>query len=41
MKLFIEGIFVLDINMVLKKLKLVLRVDFFNEKVFIYFIGFF
>lgn len=34
MKLSIEGTLVLDTNMALKKLKLVLRADPFNENVF-------
>lgn len=41
MKLSIEGTLVLDTNMALKKSKLVLRADPFNEKVFTHSTGFF
>lgn len=41
MKLSIEGTLGLDTNMALKKLKLVLRADPFNEKVFTHTAGFF
>lgn len=41
MKFSIEGTLVLDTNMALKKLKLVLRADPFNEKVFTHSTGFF
>lgn len=41
MKLSIEGTLVLDTNMALKKFKLVLRADPFNEKVFTHSTGFF
>lgn len=41
MKLSIEGTLVLDTNMALKKLKLVLRADLFNDKGFTHSTGFF